>query len=239
MSAPARAGASSARRVDAASAGRPFAGRGSSTIASAWSGRASATTASTRFRKARVVFAFSHDPVLEPGRDPDRGQRQQLAQVGRRARARPGRACSERGRANRRRRSRRRSGRERLDAGTAQQGAGADQRQADERRRIVGLDRLEQGDAERLGLGAAGAVVRAARSAGSTRSRRHWRRGSEPSRRRRRPRAAASLAPTTATAVWKTTRPAAHRPQLLGRALVRSRLADGGSRRARRPGPSR
>ena len=36
----------------------------------------------------------------------------------------------------------------------------ADQRQADQRGRVVGVDALEQGDAERLDLGAAGAVVR-------------------------------------------------------------------------------
>ena len=39
---------------------RPFGGRGSSTIAICCSGLASVQTASTRFRKARVVFAFSH-----------------------------------------------------------------------------------------------------------------------------------------------------------------------------------
>ena len=37
--------------------------------------------------------------------------------------------------------------------------AGADQRQADQRGRVVGVDRFEQRDAQRLALGAAGAVV--------------------------------------------------------------------------------
>jgi len=49
---------------------------------------------------------------------------------------------------------------QRVDAGGAQQRAGADQRQADQGRRVVGLDRIEQGDAQRFALRAAGAVIR-------------------------------------------------------------------------------
>ena len=83
--------------------------------------------------------------------------------------------------------------------------AGADQRQADQRGRIVRLDRLEQRDAEVFALGAAGAVVgllgaQVALDLGvveGAKAHRHRRQRlgcSKPVARR-----------TTATAVWKTT----------------------------------
>ena len=86
---------------------------------------------------------------------------------------------------------------------------------------------LEQRDAERLALGAAGAVVGLLGAqvvldlgvAQLAKAHRH--------RHQRRLREAAVARSTTATAVWKTHAAAAHRAQLRDRALVRAGLADG------------
>ena len=110
--------------------------------------------------------------------------------------------------------------------GRAQQLAGADQRQADQRGRVVGLDRLEQRDAQRLALGAAGAVVgllgaQVVLDLGVAQvAEAHRAPAPAPRRRSRWPRS------TTATAVWNTTlRPRIARSCCDG-ALVRAGLAD-------------
>ena len=88
------------RSSGAAASGRPFGGRGSSTIAICCSGCASGQTASTRFRNARVVLRVLAHPVAEPRGDAQHAERQTLARgrrrlprCRRRARSAPGRAC--------------------------------------------------------------------------------------------------------------------------------------------------
>src|SRR5438105_4021052 len=49
---------------------------------------------------------------------------------------------------------------QRIDPRRAKQPAGLDERQPDQRRRVVRFDGIEQRDAERLALGAASAIVR-------------------------------------------------------------------------------
>ena len=94
MSWPPSAGCSSVATAAPPSRRRsaPFRGRGSSTIEIACSGRSSGTTASTRFRKARAVLAFSQ-PVVEARGDPDHAERQQVLQAAGSPRSRS-RACS-------------------------------------------------------------------------------------------------------------------------------------------------
>ena len=206
----ARSAGASRRCVEVGGArlGAPFGGRGNSTIAISCSGRASGTTASTRFRKARVVFAFSHHPVA---RGAPRCASRRAAARSLAGRRRPSRAEVERVRHEVAARPRHgvslsQARPQRIDAGRRSSCAGADQRQADQRRRVVRLDgspaarcpasRILALPAQSYGcLGAQVAldlgIARARESAPSP--------GPARSPRSR-------LAPqTTATAVWKTT----------------------------------
>ena len=120
------------------------------------SGCASGTTASTRFRKARVVFAFSATQCVSRAAV-------RMTDAGSTSRTSGASAAMPKSSVLGTRMSEPRGAfigaAPGVDAGRAQQRAGADQRQADQRGRVVGVDRVEQRDAQRFALGAAGAVV--------------------------------------------------------------------------------
>ena len=113
-----------------------------------------------------------------------------------------------------------------VDAFGAQQARERDQRQADERGRIVACDALEQHDAERFGLAPNRRSRTAARGRGRPRSRRRRACGTCWRRRPARCGSGRSRASTSATPVWKTTvRPtarAAARTPARGRPACRS-----------------
>ena len=113
---------------------------------------------SSDLRNARAGFGVSTTQCASAARDVDRARGQH---VGRRRRRRAG---WERGRAcracGRRAQAVGDAASEHVDAFVAQQPRQRDQRQADQRGRIVAFDALEQRDAERFRLDGAGAVVR-------------------------------------------------------------------------------
>ena len=142
--------------------------------------------------------------------------------------------------ASERRPSRHRRRDDHVDALGAQQVDQRDQRQADQRRRVVALDPLEQRDAERFRPHAAGAVVRLLARAGSRRS------GSRRARETRWSRPTSTLLAAAARGIAAARRPVRKTTvcpesaaQLRRGPLEVAGLADRRRRAGRRPGRSR